>query len=294
VVHGRVLGVLGAAFDAPHVFDDEERALAVVVAQQCAQALERARLFAAERDARADAEAANRAKGDFLATMSHELRTPLNAIAGYVQLLDLGIHGPVTDEQRAALTRIELAQRHLLRHVNDVLNFARLQAGRLEYEVVPVRLVELLAELEPLIAPQLRAKSLAYQVDVPDDCVVRADRDKLVQVLLNLLSNAAKFTPAGGRVSVDCARRRDGSDGSATVFLRITDTGVGIARDKYDAVFEPFVQVDASPAGRAAGSGLGLAISRELARGMGGDLRVRSVVGMGTAFTVALPREGAA
>ena len=290
IVHGRVLGVLGAAFDAPQRFDEQERALAMTVAQQCAQALERARLFEAERSARSDAEAANRAKGEFLAAMSHELRTPLNAIAGYVQLLDMGLHGPVTESQRAAFGRIELAQRHLLRHVNDLLNFARLQAGRLEYSLTPVVLAEVLGELEPLIGPQLRTKALTYSVAVPDDCVVRADREKLMQVLLNLLSNAAKFTPAGGRVAVDCARRGDGSDTHATVFLRVTDTGVGIPRDKYDAVFEPFVQVDASPAGRTGGSGLGLAISRELARGMGGDLRVRSVVGMGTAFTVALPR----
>ena len=290
IVHGRVLGVLGAAFDAPQTFDEQERALALTVAQQCAQALERARLFEAERSARAEAEAANRAKGEFLAAMSHELRTPLNAIAGYVQLLDMELHGPVTEAQRAAFGRIELAQRHLLRHVNDVLNFARLQAGRLEYSLAPVSLADVLAELEPLIGPQLRTKALTYSVDVPGDCLVRADREKLTQVLLNLLSNAAKFTPAGGRVAVDCARRGDGSDTRATVFLRVTDTGVGIPRDKYDAVFEPFVQVDATPAVRTGGSGLGLAISRELARGMGGDLRVRSVVGMGTAFTIALPR----
>jgi signal transduction histidine kinase/PAS domain-containing protein len=290
IVRGHVLGVLGAAFDAPRAFDEQDRALALTVAQQCAQALERARLFEAERSARADAEAANRAKGEFLAAMSHELRTPLNAIAGYVQLLDMGLHGPVTESQRAALGRIELAQRHLLRHVNDVLNFARLQAGRLEYTLAPVALAEVLAELEPLIGPQLRTKALTYTVDVPGDCVVRADREKLMQVLLNLLSNAAKFTPAGGRVTVDWARRGDGTDSRATVFLRVTDTGVGIPRDKYDAVFEPFVQVDATPAGRTGGSGLGLAISRELARGMGGDLRVRSIVGMGTAFTIALPR----
>jgi len=202
----------------------------------------------------------------------------------------MGLHGPVTEAQRAALARIELAQRHLLRHVNDVLNFARLQAGRLEYEVTAVRLADVLAELEPLIAPQLRTKALTYSVDVPGDCVVRADRDKLVQVIVNLLSNAAKFTPAGGRVAVDCARRGDGSDTRAVVFLRVTDTGVGIPRDKYDAVFEPFVQVDATPAGRMAGSGLGLAISRELARGMAGDLTVESTPGAGSTFTLLLPR----
>jgi signal transduction histidine kinase len=309
VVNGRALGVLGIAFTSPRPFDEEDRAAVLTVAQQCALALERARLYEAEQMARAEAEAANRAKGEFLAAMSHELRTPLNAIAGHVQLLAMELHGPVTDAQRGAFGRIEAAQRHLLRLVNDVLNFARLQAGRLEYDVRAVPVAEVVAELEPMIGPQLAAKALAYTVDVPAGCVVRADRDKLVQILLNLLSNAVKFTPAGGRVALECVHRADGSaDGAAVglgdgpadaaeaggaepaaVFLRVTDTGVGIPREKQGLVFEPFVQVDTTLAGRAAGAGLGLAISRDLARGMGGDLRVRSAVGVGTTFTVALP-----
>ena len=290
VVEGRVLGVLGAAFDAPRTFGEEDRALALAVAQQCAQALERARLFEAERAARAEAETANRAKGEFVAAMSHELRTPLNAIGGYAQLLEMEVHGPVTDEQRTALTRIEIARRYLLRLVNDVLNFERLQTGRLEYHVEPVRLAEVVTDVEPMIGPQLRAKGLSYATDVPQDCVVRADREKLSQVLLNLLSNAVKFTPSGGHVVIDCPRRGDGSDKPDVVFLRVGDTGVGIADEKLDAVFEPFVQVATSPASRVGGAGLGLAISRDLARGMGGDLRVRSTVGVGTAFTLELPR----
>jgi signal transduction histidine kinase len=297
IVEGRVLGAFGAAFDAPQEFGDDERSLALAVAQQCAQAMERARLFEAERKARRDAElamqaaeAANRAKGEFLATMSHELRTPLNAIAGHAQLIEMGLHGPVTEGQREALRRIELAQRHLLGLVNDVLNFARLQAGRVEYEVRPVQLAEVVGALDPLIGPQLQAKGLGYTVDAPDDIFVRADRDKLIQVLLNLLSNAVKFTPSGGKVHVECARRSDGTGDPDTVFLRVSDTGVGIPRDKLVEIFDPFIQVDMSATGRKGGTGLGLAISRDLTRGMGGDLRVRSTVGGGTTFTVALPR----
>jgi signal transduction histidine kinase len=263
------------------------------VAQQAAQAFERARLFEAERAARADAETANRHKSEFLAAMSHELRTPLNAIAGYTQLLDMELHGPVTDAQHSALARITRAQHHLLRLVNDVLNFERLQAGKLEYDIRPVRLAEVMEDVEPLIGPQIRSKSLEYAADVPGDCWVRADRDKLVQVVLNLISNAIKFTPIGGRVTVDCARRANGATDDGVIFLRVADTGVGIPRAKLGAVFEPFVQVDATLAGRSGGAGLGLAISRDLARGMGGDLRVRSELGSGASFTVTLPRADA-
>ena len=171
-----------------------------------------------------------------------------------------------------------------------MLNFERLQTGRLEYDVQSVTLAQVVADVEPLIRPQLEAKALAYSAEVPRDVVVRADPDKLVQVLLNLLSNAVKFTPARGSVRVHCATRGDGSDDPRTVFLRVADTGVGIPRDKCESVFEPFVQVDATLAGRSGGAGLGLTISRDLTRGMGGELRVRSTVGIGTAFTVALPR----
>ena len=290
VVEGRVFGVLGAAFDAPREFGVDDRSLALAVAQQCAQALERARLFEAERRARTEAEAANRAKGDFLAAMSHELRTPLNAIGGYAQLLEMELHGPITDAQRDALGRIELAQRYLLRLVNDVLNVERLQRGRLEYDLRPIFLADVVREVEALVRPQIRAKSLEYSSRIPAECTVRADGDKVAQILLNLLSNAVKFTHEGGRLTLDCAGRADGSEDPDVVFLRVADTGVGIPREKLDSVFEPFVQVDTSLTGRVAGAGLGLAISRDLARGMGGDIRVRSTLGEGTAFTLSLPR----
>jgi signal transduction histidine kinase len=202
----------------------------------------------------------------------------------------MGLHGPVTDAQREALGRIELAQRYLLRLVNDVLNVERLQRGHLEYDLQPVALTGVAAELEALIRPQLRAKSLEYAAKIPPDCTVRADGDKLAQILLNLLSNATKFTPDGGRVTLECVARADGTGDPDIVYIRVADTGVGIPREKLGAVFEPFVQVDTSLTGRVAGAGLGLAISRDLARGMGGDIRVRSTVGRGTAFTLTLPK----
>ena len=236
---------------------------------------------------RARADEANRAKSTFLAVMSHELRTPLNAIGGYVQLLEMGIHGPITPEQTEALSRIDRAQRHLLRLINDVLNLARIEAGRVEYVIEDASVAEMVAAVAPMVEPQLAAKGIAFEVRIPDGEVARADRDKAQQIILNLLGNAAKFTPDGGRVVVDTGFREEVAD---RVFLRVTDTGPGIAREMLSSVFEPFVQVDASHTRRSQGTGLGLTISRDLARGMGGDLRARSVVGEGSTFTLALQR----
>jgi PAS domain S-box-containing protein len=245
---------------------------------------------AAAEMARSRAEEADRAKSTFLATMSHELRTPLNAIAGHVQLLEMGIHGPVTAAQREALERVDLAQRHLLRLVNDVLNLARLEANGVTYDVRSVALAEVIAELDALVGPQAREKGVALTANVDPTCVARADRHKLMQVLLNLVSNAVKFTYAGGSVTIDCASSAGGGDDIGVVYLRVHDTGIGIPPDQLEHVFDPFVQVDTTPAGRAAGTGLGLAISRNLARGMGGDLQVQSTAGVGSTFTISLPR----
>ncbi len=289
---GQVIGALAFNYGEPRRFDPAARAFLEAVARQCAQALERARLFAAERAARAEAEAANRAKSQFLATMSHELRTPLNAIAGYAELLALGVRGPVTPAQSADLERLRRANDHLTTLVTDVLNFARLDAARVEYRAEVVRLGPLVADLETLVGPQLTAKGLTYVHDAcePDDperpCVARADPDKVRQVLLNLVTNAGKFTPAGGRVSVVC----EDDVAARVVRVRVTDTGRGIPADQLPHVFEPFVQVDRNLTHASQqGVGLGLAISRELARGMGGDVTAESVVGVGSTFTLTLP-----
>ena len=255
------------------------------------QALERAREQADA--ARREAESANRVKSDFLAAMSHELRTPLNAIGGYVQLLELGIHGPITDAQRSALARIERSEKHLLSLINDILNFAKLEAGRVEYTVSDVSLAEAVTAAMPIIQTQLGAKGLTCDVRIRADAVVRADREKVEQILVNLLSNAIKFTDRGGHVTVDAPTRVDGSSPPGVVFLRVADTGIGVPEQKQSMIFEPFVQVARNPSRATEGTGLGLAISRDLARGMGGDLRVRSVEGQGAVFTLTLPASGA-
>jgi len=235
---------------------------------------------------RSIADEANRAKSTFLAVMSHELRTPLNAIAGYAQLLELGVHGPVTEAQREALDRILRSQRHLLRLINDVLNLARIEAGRVEYTIADVVVADVVRAVLPMLEPQFGAKGIVCRAEIASDLLVRADREKVEQIVLNLLTNATKFTPAGGRVNIGATMRSAHPD---WVRLEVQDTGIGIAPDMQTKIFEPFVQVDVTQLRSADGTGLGLAISRDLARGMGGDLTVESTLGVGSTFTLSLP-----
>jgi len=238
------------------------------------------------RRAVAVADEANQAKAQFLTTMSHELRTPLNAIGGYVQLIELGIHGPVTDAQRDALDRVNRSQRHLLRLINEILNTARVEAGRVQYMLEDVPIAEIVARVMPMVEPQMIAAGLTFESSVPDGIVARVDREKAQQVLINLLSNAMKFTLRGGRVEIAAAD----DDARSVVRLMVTDSGIGIPAASIDGIFEPFVQVEVERAHRREGTGLGLAISRDLARAMGGDLTVESEPGVGSTFIFELPR----
>ena len=246
---------------------------------------ERKQVEEALRRARDEAEAANRAKSDFLAVMSHELRTPLNAIGGYAELVELGVRGPVNDAQRQDLHRIQQSQRHLLRLINEVLSYARMEAGAVTYEMADVNVAEGVGAAEAMVLPQASARGITLEKCVcPPDLVGRVDAERLQQILLNLLTNAAKFTPPGGRIGIRV------EPAGAEIAIRVWDTGVGIAPEKLQTAFEPFVQVGRGLNNPMDGVGLGLAISRDLARGMGGDLVAESTVGAGSTFTLVVPR----
>ncbi len=248
--------------------------------------LERESLLRDAQAARAEAEAANRTKADFLASMSHELRTPLNAIGGYVELLELGIHGPLAEAQRGALARITANQRHLLALINDILSFARLEAGSIEFDVHALPAQEVLASVESLVAPQAEARGVAYTSEPCDPSLrFRGDAERVRQVLLNLVGNAIKFTREGGWVVLSCAADDE------WVELRVRDNGVGIPPEEQERIFDPFQQVGRRLSQPQEGVGLGLAISRDLARAMAGDLTVQSAPGEGSVFTLRLPRE---
>ena len=238
----------------------------------------------AERDeALRQASEASAAKTKFLNMVSHELRTPLGAIGGYTDLLEMGARGPVPADQMEYLRRIKANQQHLLRMINDLLGYAKIESGQTYYDMREVAVDDIVTSVEAMIQPQLEAKQLAYhrELDEPG-ATVYADPDKARQIVLNLMSNAVKFTPPKGTVAI-AARKRDDH-----VRITVRDSGIGIAPDKLAVVFEPFVQVPNRLTSGVEGTGLGLAISREFARGMGGDLTVESAVEAGSAFTVEL------
>ncbi len=284
--------------------DGDARLLEVSALQQQAQALEteigfrreleqRLREALAEQDlllqlehsARVRAEAANRAKQDFLTVMSHELRTPLNAIAGYAELLEMGVCGAVSELQRQHLARIQHSQQRLLGLIDEILVYATTESGRAGYVIVDAPMHEVLHEASLCLLPRMEEKEIDYLYPGCDAGIVaRADREKVRRIVVNLLSNAAKFTGCGGRVALECdAVWRE-------VHVRVRDTGTGIPADKLEAIFEPFVQADSGLTRVHEGAGLGPAICAEFARGMGGDIGVASRAGIGTTFTLTLPR----
>ena len=286
LARGAVLGAI--TYVSPNhgdSFSGLDLVLAEDLATRCAIAIDNAQLFQRAKAAQAQAEEANQAKIRFLSTMSHELRTPLNAISGYVELLETGVRGELTPPQLADLCRIRINQRHLLGLVEAVLTYARVESGHTEFGLGDVRLASVLGDTEVLVTPLADKRGITLEwICQPGDSalVVHADRDRLQQILVNLLTNAIKFSHQGGSVAITCGQAGEG------VEIRVSDHGVGIASDHLERIFAPFVQVDEGLRKEYGGIGLGLAISHELAVGMGGSLSAESEPGMGSTFTLAL------
>jgi|GEM_PF-6120597 signal transduction histidine kinase len=288
LVERRSVGAIGIAFTHPRRFDDDDRALAETMGRQCALALERARLLESERAARAAAVKASQQVTKFIATLSHELRSPLQGISSYTDLLELEVDGPLTAEQRRTLAHMQHALQHVLNLVGEVLSLLRAEAGHVEYALEDVPLDGMLRFVEDVTRPQCAAKHLTSEYQKPSGLVVHADPARLRQILLNLVSNAIKFTPDGGTITTRCALE------GRQVRIEIRDTGPGISADQIERIFQPFIQAGHGPTSSAEGTGLGLTISREYARGMGGDLLAVSEPGVGSTFILLLPHADSA
>jgi signal transduction histidine kinase len=287
IVRARIHGAI--TFVSPEgdpPFTDEETALAVDLAARCAMALDNARLYREADALRLVAESANQSKSQFLGAMSHELRTPLNAIGGFAELIEMGIQGPVTEEQHVSLARVKANQQHLLKLITEILDFVRVESGRMEYLYKEVSIAKAFTDVAEMLSEAIREKGLTLaRIECEANHVAWADPDRVRQILINLLMNAVKYTPQnGGTITLSCGAEGD------TVLAHVEDTGPGIPGEQLHSIFEPFVQLSAGLTDRRGGVGLGLAISRDLARAMDGDLIVESTFGAGSRFTLTLPR----
>jgi K+-sensing histidine kinase KdpD len=275
-VKDRVLGVITfirSSYQKP--YNHEDLAFAESLAARSGLALENARLYREAQDA-------SRAKSDFLAIMSHELRTPLTAIFGYTELLSTGVAGAVSPAQNAHLERIHASAAHLLTIIEDVLSYARTEAGRDQLRADAFSLATVVEEALVIVRPNAEKKGIEIHSQIRDNVDLRTDRAKVRQILINLLSNAIKFTDTG-TISM-CAEKR-----GPTLAVEVEDTGIGIATADFDRIFEPFRQLEPSMTRKAGGTGLGLAVSRRFAALLGGSLEVMSEVGKGSRFTLVLP-----
>ena len=258
--------------------------LAAIVRERTRADRERAASLVRERAAREEAESASRAKSEFLAVMSHELRTPLNAIMGYASLLADGLTGPITDQQLAQLQRVKSSAMHLLALIEQVLSLSRIEARQEDLRLEQADARAIVADAAALLEPLVASKGLALEVDLPPEpCLLETDVTKVRQILLNLLTNAAKFTDRG---TIRCGVRVDGD----TFVIEVSDTGRGIPANDLGRVFEPFWQGDTPGRERPTGVGLGLSVSSRLAQFLGGSITVGSEVGRGSTFTLRLPR----
>lgn len=286
--NGHLRGVLGLTWDTPRTFDKDERAFVLTLGVMCAQAIMRGHLAAAELRARETAEHAVLTQGQFLRTMSHELRTPLNAIIGYTQLLAEEIAGQLTPVQKDHLRRARRASEHVLSLIEELLRFARLDAGEEKVQVERIVALDIVEEALDIVRPIAEFKGVRIRVAMPDEAIaLDTDRLKLRQILVNLVTNAVKYTDAGDVLLIV---RVDGFGTALTVFFEVTDTGRGIAVGDQAHIFEAFWQADHPLRRKSDGTGLGLSVCRQLARLLGGDVIIaHSEVGRGSTFIASLP-----
>ena len=286
--NGELRGVLGLTWGTPRVFDGDERAFVITLGVMCAQAIMRSHLRAAELLAREAAERANSSKAHFLATISHELRTPINAVMGYTQLLAEEIYGPVSALQKAHLRRVRASGTHLLELVEELLSYARIEAGVEVVRADKVLASEVIEQSLVLVRPMAETKGLHIRVEgLAEPLELFTDARKLRQILVNLLANAAKFTATGDIVLIVHAGGI-GEDGR--VSFEVTDTGRGIAVENYERIFDAFWQEDETKTHNVGSTGLGLSVARQLARLLGGDvLLAQSKLARGSTFVASLP-----
>jgi signal transduction histidine kinase len=293
--NGELRGVLGLTWPASRVFDEDERAFVLTLGVMCAQAIMRAHLRLAEREAREaaiiardTAEQANQSKAYFVATISHELRTPMNAVLGYTALLADELYGPVSALQKDHIGRVRTSGYHLLGLIEDLLGYARIEAGHEVVHAERVLLVDVVEASLVLVRPLADKKGLRIRVERPAAPIeMHTDPQKLRQILINLLANAVKFTESGDIVLIV---RLDGQDTGVRVVFEVIDAGRGMSGEVQARIFDPFWQAETDAMKTTGSSGLGLSVARQLARLLGGDVTVaRSEPGQGSTFVVSLP-----
>jgi signal transduction histidine kinase len=281
---GRAVGALVVGQRDVRPFDEKYVNLVKTFADQAVIAIENVRLFTELQERTSQLQVANRHKDEFLANMSHELRTPLNAIIGFSEVMLERISGELTDKQEEYLNDILSSGRHLLSLINDILDLSKIEAGRMELDLTDFNLPVAIDNALTLVHERAARRGLTLSQDVDDRLGdFRGDERKIKQVLLNLLSNAIKFTPEGGKIEVRAHLK------GGVVEIAVADTGVGIAPEDQELVFEEFQQVGTDSARKHEGTGLGLALARRFVELHGGNLWLESEVGVGSTFTFELP-----
>jgi signal transduction histidine kinase len=280
----RAVGTIFVGRDHPGSFSPKDIALLKTFADQAVIAIQNARLFREIQEKSRQLEVANQHKSEFLANMSHELRTPLNAIIGFSEVLRERLFGDLNDKQDDYLKDIHSSGRHLLSLINDILDLSKIEAGRMELEPSTFDLRSLMDNALTLVRERAQRHAILLGLDIASDIGdVTADERKLKQILVNLLTNAVKFTPDGGRVDVSARRDRD------DIVIAVADTGIGIAPELHPAIFQDFVQIDSPIQKRLRGTGLGLSLSKRLAELLGGTVGLQSELDVGSTFSVTLP-----